>query len=473
MLKDEAERYCTDHIFNDITSVDEAFHRMETHFITPAHRDTYITEWNILRFSDFKIKDPSKTPAQHLDLLFQKARDQQSMLDPAYHSPLLPRDCIINAIKSESFYTSLLTTTLPQNPNVLHTRLHQFIRQQDTVSPPTTVSTKPDPSKQLYDSYKPEESKLDSYLPLDSFDVLYNDRGQPFFKRRIMHGSSSPSTSNYGGRSSFPHRFSQFRPRRHDHTRPTFAQPLKLRDRAGNIMNCSYCNSLFHLIGECPDRLRLQPNTHYNDRLPENDVQVEEPSHVDFDTFIDDYNLSSATDPQEQDHNENLYMCLAHNQDPELRRHPHFSVLHTSAVIKPTDRDVLTRYPNINPNLQVAFHGFCFDEDAPQSVTGANQRFAYLSTFHLPSEYHNIYQLNSTITFGGTGKQRVEVTTIGCVHIRVPLPGQSYFNYHSLLIQNDVPMLFGLSIQAHLHTFTSNTLALHPLTTNSSMSPSH
>lgn len=86
MFKDEAERYYTDHAASNITAVYDAFQLMYDHFVTPAYRDTYLTECSTLTSSDMKIKQPDKTTTQHLDLLYQKARDLQSMLDSVYQS---------------------------------------------------------------------------------------------------------------------------------------------------------------------------------------------------------------------------------------------------------------------------------------------------------------------------------------------------------------------------------------------------
>lgn len=43
MFRDEAERYYTDHIAGNATSIEDAFQRTYDHFVTPAHQDTYTT----------------------------------------------------------------------------------------------------------------------------------------------------------------------------------------------------------------------------------------------------------------------------------------------------------------------------------------------------------------------------------------------------------------------------------------------
>lgn len=468
MFRDEAERYFTDHVAGNATFVDDAFQQIYDHFVTPAHRDTYITEWNTLTFSDMKHKHPNKTTVQYLDLLYQRARDLQSMLDPVYQSPLLLRDCIMNAVKAEPFYTPLLTSPLPGDPDTLHTRLHQCIRQQDTIShinPQSSHSSKPTP---VYHADTPDTDTvddLDSFLPLDSFEVLYNDRGQPYFKRRIMRGSSSFSTPNYRGRQLYPQRFQHYRHRNNGLQRaPAPPSPQrKLRDRSGNVMHCSHCNSWFHLVRNCPDLQRYHIN--YTDNpspLHDSPPDVEELPQIKFDQQLEDYNLHTIQethDAHSQIHNQHLFMCLTHGQQHEFDRNSSFTYLHSDAAVTPTTKDVLSRYPHLQPDPTAIFHGFCFDEGAPQSVTGVNQWFAYLSTYHLPSSYHDIHQLQSTITFGESGKQKVKVSTIGRITIRVPLPGHTFFDYQSLLIHNDVPMLFGLATQTRLHTVTDK----HPL----------
>lgn len=109
MFREEAERYCSDHIIGNTTSVEEALQRMQDHFFTLAPCDSYITKWNSLTFVDLERQILGKTETQYLDLLCQHDRELQSMLDPVYESSLLLRDCIINAVKSKQLYIPLLT----------------------------------------------------------------------------------------------------------------------------------------------------------------------------------------------------------------------------------------------------------------------------------------------------------------------------------------------------------------------------
>lgn len=64
-----------------------------------------------------------------LELLFQRARDLQSILQATYKTPLLLCDCVIRAAKDETFYIPLITTAIPQDPDDLHLRLYQCNRQ--------------------------------------------------------------------------------------------------------------------------------------------------------------------------------------------------------------------------------------------------------------------------------------------------------------------------------------------------------
>jgi hypothetical protein len=48
----------------------------------------------------------------------------------------------------------------------------------------------------------------------------------------------------------------------------------------------------------------------------------------------------------------------------------------------------------------------------------------------------------------------VKVQTIGRILMRFPLPGECFFNNYALLINNDVPMLIGLSTQIKLRAIT-------------------
>ena len=86
MLKDDALRYFMDDVVSTADSVEEAFGQLESHFMTPPHRDTYTTEWNTLSFSDIKQKNPGKRTSQILDLVFQPACNIQSLLDEPNNS---------------------------------------------------------------------------------------------------------------------------------------------------------------------------------------------------------------------------------------------------------------------------------------------------------------------------------------------------------------------------------------------------
>ena len=57
ILRDDALRDVTDNILSVTSSVDEAFDKLHSHFMMPAHRDTYMTEW----FTFLKSKGPKKS----------------------------------------------------------------------------------------------------------------------------------------------------------------------------------------------------------------------------------------------------------------------------------------------------------------------------------------------------------------------------------------------------------------------------
>ena len=70
MLRGAALEYFTEFVFSTVTSSEDAFDKLQEHFMTPAHRDTYTTEWNTLTFRDIKNVHGDKSCAQLLDLLF-------------------------------------------------------------------------------------------------------------------------------------------------------------------------------------------------------------------------------------------------------------------------------------------------------------------------------------------------------------------------------------------------------------------
>lgn len=101
MFREESLRYFTDQVLPASTNMDDAFTKAEEHFMTAALKDAYTTEWNTLSIREIRQKHSDKTTSEVFHCLFQRARDLQSLLDKAYQSPILLRDCIIEAVKIE------------------------------------------------------------------------------------------------------------------------------------------------------------------------------------------------------------------------------------------------------------------------------------------------------------------------------------------------------------------------------------
>lgn len=187
-------------------------------------------------------------------------------------------------------------------------------------------------------------------------------------------------------------------------------------------MQCSFCNSWFHLIWNYPEHENTA--VHYVDY-----TQTRDRLHTEFsrdqsvfesDRPVHEYNLSPFQDYGEQEHKIYLFLSLIQHREHELERNPQFFHIHEFAATSPTLNGVLNRHPNLNLGLNVKFHVVCFDEGAPQSVTGVNKWFLYLQTYHLPVEFPNIHQFETTITFGDKGQQKLEVSAVRRVNIRVP-----------------------------------------------------
>lgn len=228
-------------------------------------------------------------------------------------------------------------------------------------------------------------------------------------------------------------------------------------------MLCSFCNSWFHLVRYCPERTRN--NTHYgttdDNDAPDDDQPSEDvPDFANMDRSIDEYNFApvdeddagrEAAKANDVDYS---YLSLAHHIDHEYL-HAHDCSMHRSRpIIKPNPNDLYHLHPTLTYDDTVPYHGVCFDEGAPHSVTGINQWMAYLRTYHIPPALREIDKKKIKITFGGKGKNQVKVEAIGTVVIRMPLPAESFFEFKSLLISNDVPMLLGLSTQRKLRAIT-------------------
>lgn len=130
MFRSEPLRYITYFVKPKCETVENAFRMLEDHFITNSHVKSYTTEWNSLKFKDIQEKHKEKSNAEVLDTLYQRGQYIQSMLPEEYHSPLLLRDFVLRAVRDEEFYEQLITSTIPDDPNQLHTILHQCIQQK-------------------------------------------------------------------------------------------------------------------------------------------------------------------------------------------------------------------------------------------------------------------------------------------------------------------------------------------------------
>lgn len=109
------------------------------------------------------------------------------MLDEAYSSSILLRDCIVGAMKYKIFYVSIISTVVLVDPHTLHTQHHKCVRQQGLDSHTSSLT-----SKQIY--HMEEDHNNNDF----EFGLCCTDRGSSIFNCRIMHGSSSfsPQTSN-------------------------------------------------------------------------------------------------------------------------------------------------------------------------------------------------------------------------------------------------------------------------------------
>lgn len=138
---------------------------------------------------------------------YYRALDLQSLLDAPYQSRLLLRDCIVSAVKNGPFSATRKAMPISRDPDELHTRLHQFMKQQDASALPASNLLKTHSMNTLKPllAYYFEDKPNNDTDPSD-FEVLFNQHKQPFFKQRIMRGSSSfhrnkqsnPYSGNYG-----------------------------------------------------------------------------------------------------------------------------------------------------------------------------------------------------------------------------------------------------------------------------------
>lgn len=229
-------------------------------------------------------------------------------------------------------------------------------------------------------------------------------------------------------------------------------------------MLCSFCNYWFHLIRNCPDKNIMNTNYGSTDDIDPLDSNQPSDRVIDFgqmDRSLDEYNFTPVGEDEGgqhqkdvKDHIDTCFLSLAYNIEHEFYNPQNCYAHHSRPLIKPNPQELQQLHPTLRYDEHVPFHGLCFDEGAPHSVTGLNQWMAYLRSYHLPKTFREIDKKKMTIRIGGQGDNKVKVDAIGTVVIRIPLPADTFFDFNSLLISNDVPMLLGLSTQAKLKAIT-------------------
>jgi len=216
MLRGEPLRYFMDEVQPHASAAADAFVMVQAKYMSSAHRDRYIHEWNALSFRSF-VK-PGISSAQALDELFARARDLQAMLKAPYDSDLLLRDTITRAVQDESFYGLLSATDIPADSGILHTRLQKCIQvSRSAVRNTSSNVVTQSGNDSTYFAVDPDENSDDQW------ELFYGQNGSPFFKRRNLRApwSFSPYRSwSRGGGNQFHGRDQRYSPGSRYRSRP-------------------------------------------------------------------------------------------------------------------------------------------------------------------------------------------------------------------------------------------------------------
>lgn len=118
--------------------------------------------------------------------------------------------------------------------------------------------------------------------------MFYSNNERPFFRRRIVRGSSSfrPYNSRYRNNRGNVGRFGSSSFSRRQHSR-NIAHRKNRTDASGQVVLCSYCNSWLHLYADCLERREHKhissrtvhfpsSDNHASDNHAGNEPQVEE-----------------------------------------------------------------------------------------------------------------------------------------------------------------------------------------------------
>jgi hypothetical protein len=96
ILAGRAERYYVSRVTTKDTFA-MAYFKMKDHFDTDANHQLYFKDWHLIEFGATKREHPDKSPAEALELMFDKLQLCQRALGPAYAGDIPLRSQIIHA----------------------------------------------------------------------------------------------------------------------------------------------------------------------------------------------------------------------------------------------------------------------------------------------------------------------------------------------------------------------------------------
>jgi len=379
------------------------------------------------------------------------AQRLQDQLDDIHRHPVLLLEVLEEAVKEQPFFDMVQLSKDCVHPRNFFDNCCEAIRKQEIKDARSPTILTIDQSR---DHHCSGDNSCKAYMVYDAF---YASAGR-----------------RYGTDNRRPHNHNRYQ---RSNSRPSGSKNMK--DRNGNVLKCRGCGSEYHFIRECPKVKKHHLIGLVMDKVTDaEDVKVADIFSVAQDLPDDVWEsihggMKDSETPQEKsdDHlDQIMFARLATNSDishifhaekaAELMTNPY------QTFLKPNTTDAYETFVcknassvNITERLKSEvikimkegsneFEGIMIDNGAAKSPSGLKAYIRYCAHTNSTPQVRA-----SNRAFRGVGHGVQE--SLGVVPIRMPLGNQHMISFEVDLVDQDIPLIFGLE-QHMAHSCSTN-----------------
>ena len=397
----------------------------------PTSIEAAVREWKNLKITQFK--KPSNSWAAAMECLYERAIALQNQLDDIHQHPQLLIEILEQAVRDEPFYLFMERSSVAKNPHAyFHQALHAISKQE---------------------LQNEREEKAKRKISDFSHTSLPSDVSPP-----KLSGSNQLTTTSV--RDKLFKNFFARAGRRYgvDNRTVKYAKKNPI-GRDGTRLLCRECNSDTHLIKECPrakkpsliafamdlcaDAYDLPPNDLFDiiQDLPDS-VWYSLPSEIRISKNVEELATDTA-DAVENDSidkpSQIMYSRLASWSEEHLfDRKPVqiFNIRSNHSMISTSQFLDLSKI-DVDDILKTPFSGVMIDNGASKTPSGLPSYLRYCAhTGHKPTIK------SSSRCFAGIGNGIIP--SLALADVRMPLTPDLFLEFEVNLIDQDVPLMFGL-----------------------------